>query len=349
MIQPSDISVVLQGDIRGETLSAISSVRLGLPGARLILSTFPCIELESLRPLVDEVVVSTDPSSQVPFTFAGTTVNNVNRQITTTAAGFGYVTTPFALKLRTDCVLHSSAFLQLASAVRQADPNGSRLLVSSYFTRHPTGIACYACHVSDWFMFGTTDQMRKFWAVSLMTNEDATYFERHQHRCGSTLAATRFRARYTPEQHITVQYASSLGYQVPAYLNEFTPTIISNYQDCLARHFVVASPSELGFSLPKYTSAEKSLYQQIDCVFFGDWLELFALTTDEAAASMVACAMGYRPHLRLTKVLRVLLHPIRRLVSRIVLTKRRICRMFVSNSAPKTVQPTFTDQISAKT
>lgn len=276
MISPIEITVVMQGNVRPETLGAIHSVRAVLPGARLVLSTFPQDGTEVWFPLVDDIIVSEDPGALRPYTVSRhATPNNLNRQIVSTQAGLARVTTPYTLKMRTDCVLAADTFVRLFEAVKAADPKRHRLIASSYFTRHPCGISGYLFHVSDWFIFGETGWVRDFWNVELMTADDASWFDSRPHRCGSTPAARRFRARFTPEQHICIAYAAKRGYETPKYLNDRNAFLVADAKRFLVNEFIIDSPKGLGFVLPKYAHLPSSLYQEFDCVSHADWRELF--------------------------------------------------------------------------
>lgn len=274
----SDISVVMQGNIRPETEDAIRSVREVLPGATLILSTFEADvtsgKTEGLN--VDSLVVSPDPGGLPSYTrskVAGP--NNLNRQIVSTQAGMKRVSTPFVLKLRTDCLLTTDAFIDVFEAAYRADPERSRMVAGGFFTRHPCGISGYTFHVSDWFTFGQTGQVKDLWSAPLMSVKDATWFDSRPHEILSTPSARRFRGRFTPEQHICVAYAKRHGYVVPEYFNQRTPEIVEDAKRFIGSEFVIDTPANLGISLPKYAHIARSRYQNIDCVLYHDWRELF--------------------------------------------------------------------------
>lgn len=292
MISARDITVVLQGDLRPETLAAVQSVRRVLPGARLVLSTFVGAPTDPYRALVDVLVLSEDPGAQPPYTVSRFAApNNLNRQLVTTQAGLREADTPYALKLRTDCVLESDAFVCRYEEATRADLGCGRLVASSFYTRHPRGIAGYLFHVSDWFIFGATPAVRQFWDVSFLSDEDATWFERHPRLPRSTLAARRFRARFTPEQHITTEFGKKRGYRVPEFLNDRSGNLVAEYTRCLAREFVIDSPAGLGFCLPKYEHLAGSLYQTLDCVSYDDWRAMFLRWAPEVSSA--ACVPAH--------------------------------------------------------
>ena len=114
------ISVVIHGPVQatpdrgmetGITEKAITSIREHLPGAHIILSTWPGQPTESLD--IDELVISDDPGANIiAYDFDGTPLTeNNNRQIVAVAAGLRKVKTPYAIKLRSDNYLLHSGFI----------------------------------------------------------------------------------------------------------------------------------------------------------------------------------------------------------------------------------------------
>jgi hypothetical protein len=275
MIEPREVTVVVQGDVRQNTRQALASVREVLPGATVIFSTFRGEPCDGLAQLCDQLVLCDDPGAQPAYTrsrFA--TPNNLNRQIATSRAGLLHVRTPYALKLRSDAELVADTFLRTYVDITAIDGR-ERLVACSYFTRHPAGVSGYLFHVSDWVMFGPTSRLSEFWNAAPMTLEDATWFDCRTHQPTSTRAVRRFRARLTPEQYLTAAYANRRGYGVPAFLDERTPHLVAEYERFLGTEVVIDRPRDLGFALPKYAHLETSLYQRIDCVGPQDWAAFF--------------------------------------------------------------------------
>ena len=101
MIQPYDISVIVQGPIMGgaERLTgrAIESVRRVLPGAEIILSTWHGSDTGALA--CDALVLSDDPGAtnwlrRGDAAALDKKLNNGNRQIVSTRAGLARATRP---------------------------------------------------------------------------------------------------------------------------------------------------------------------------------------------------------------------------------------------------------------
>lgn len=272
MMQESELTIVVQGDIRPGAERAIRAVRKLLPASTIIFSTFKSEDWHSYETLVDQIVLSEDPGPLPSFVKTNTsTLNNTNRQLITSLAGLNCVSTGYALKMRTDCILHSKDFIHLFEQYKQQQNQEHRLVVSGFYTRHPRGLACYPFHISDWFVFGVTERVRQFFSAPFVSLDDATWFERNHHIKPSSYAARRFRSRFTPEQHITTHFARELGYTTPAFLNDPDKQVLQAYESFLSQEVIVGYPSQLGFAIEKYSDIENSLYQKIDCISLSDW------------------------------------------------------------------------------
>lgn len=329
MIREDEITIVVQGNPREDIVPGLESVREVMPGVRLILSTFEARNISRFERYVDELVLSKDPGAFPPFTIGNTAApNNLNRQLITSKAALDRVQTPYVLKMRTDCVLQGEGFTRVYEAANQnTPPDNPRLVASSFYTRHPGGIACYLFHVSDWFMFGTTEKVKRFFSGPLMSYEDATWFQDHNHRLLSTLSARRFRARYTPEQHISVSFARASGYRTPHFLNEINSDLVEEYRRFLRDEFVIASPGQLGFTLPKYAHLRSSLYEGIDCVSLSDWCQMQNCNTTSQSV-VAACPPSLSKAAQLAPSIRPPAHFIRHEISAVWLALSGLMDLF---------------------
>lgn len=113
-----------------------------------------------------------------------------------------------------------TGFITLYCKYAKSAQQENRIVANSYFTRHPAGLCRYLFHISDWFIFGKTQCVRNFFSCDEISISDATWYDRNTHSKNSTHNAKRFRARFTPEQFITIKFAQNLGYKAPAYLND---------------------------------------------------------------------------------------------------------------------------------
>lgn len=270
-MRDSAITLVFQGPWHPAYAANIAASRRAFPGARLVLSTWEDARGAVPAGLADELVFSPDPGALPPYKFGrGQPANNVNRQIASTRAGLARVATPFAAKLRTDCALRSRAALD----AYQAWGEGRRLVVGSFYTLHPEGLEGFPYHVSDWFQFGRTEQLRDYWNVEPMTQDEARWFELQPHAAGSHYFARRYRSRLAPEQYVAAAYARRRGYPVPCAIDDRYAGLAEAYARFLARETVVQEPQLLGLSCPKYARLASSHYQFFNCVSGADWRAL---------------------------------------------------------------------------
>jgi WavE lipopolysaccharide synthesis len=281
MIALNDISVVLQGNFRANTLEVLRGIRETAPGAHIVFSTFEnAVSVEQrqlLHNLVDEWVWSEDPGA-MPATVWSTTApcNNINRMLQTTTAGLARVRTPYALKLRSDAQVDVRAIAELWWQQSRGDADQRRVLFPSLYTRHPHGINGYLFHVSDWLGFGTTERLREYWRAPVFGDEEARWFETHAHRRFSTATARRFRARLTQEQWIACDYARRQGYQVPQFVNDRSRTLLASYRKFLARECVIVDSAQIGLLVPGHRHAQRSAFQSLDCTSHKAWRQLLA-------------------------------------------------------------------------
>jgi hypothetical protein len=219
----NQISVVVQGPICGSddqplqervTYKTLKSVREILPDAELILSTWNGSNVAGLD---YDVLLQSEPPPA--WKRADGWINNVNRQIVSTLAGLNRATRPLAMKLRSDCELHGSGFLDLfdrySSKERPTKVFKQRLVTCSLFSRRPQDLLLF--HVSDLFHFGRLDDMKCLWDIPMAPeNETSDWHTASGHRPWFSLWPGIF-VRYTPEQYIWVSCLQKMG--VHAQLN----------------------------------------------------------------------------------------------------------------------------------
>lgn len=200
-----EITVVVQGPVQtlnGRkqeekiTRRCLLSVREWLPGARIILSTWPSQNLNDLN--YDELVVSEDPGPNIRNFHADGSPQkyNNNRQIVSTLAGLKRVTTPYALKLRSDNYLTNNHFVDLQSKYpKRSDKQAifqERVVVSNVFTRKYAKGFRVAHHLSDFFYFGLTADLLKIWDLELLPNIDQIEASQiNQKSCGYPIDCTQ--------------------------------------------------------------------------------------------------------------------------------------------------------------
>lgn len=172
------ISVVVQGPVQayqgrgmeaGITERCLNSVREHLPGATLILSTWPGQDLSGLD--YDLLVESEDPGSNAdPYC-----PRNYHRQLVSTREGLREVSTDYAVKLRSDNYLSGSQFV-----VRQQDyplrhPDftqfAERVVINANLFRRYSKGHRILYHPSDFFYYGRTEDLLRIWDQPLFEEQ----------------------------------------------------------------------------------------------------------------------------------------------------------------------------------
>lgn len=183
MTKFKDISVVVHGPVmalpdrdmeQGITQKALASVRQHLPGATLILSTWEGQDLSGLE--ADLVQLNRDPGPNIiaydrqqrPLR------ENNNRQIVAVVEGLKRVTTPYAVKLRSDNYLRHSGFigLQAAYPIRHDSLRlfDERLVVAHKYTKMASDGYPIVRHLCDYFAYGRTTDLLRLWDIPLLTD-----------------------------------------------------------------------------------------------------------------------------------------------------------------------------------
>jgi hypothetical protein len=276
MIRSQDITVVLQGDVRPNTGRLLQGLRLQLPQAQFVLSTFAdqAAAVRAQGIVVDRLCLSEDPGPMPPTVSSPTAPpNNINRMLRSTQRGLSCVTTPFVLKLRSDAECSAVAIVQgWERALAGEHPlETARLGFASHFTRHPQGINGYTFHVSDWLTFGRAEVVSAYWSAPPFTAEEAVWFDVQTPPGGLTATARRFRAVFSQEQWVCVHYARRQGYATPSTIHDRRPEVVRDYERFLARECAILGVKEIELLVPKQAWARESRFQDLDCVSLHDW------------------------------------------------------------------------------
>lgn len=263
-IHPSQISVVIQGAVGPITRHTILSIRQFLPGAEIILSTWEQSDLGELQ--ADRVVLSRDPGGLPGIKKRLPEPNNVNRQIVSTAAGLARATRPYAVKIRADAYLIHAGFLNFDVA--------ERIAVCSFFTLDPTMFEHVPYHISDWFQFGPTALLQQYWDVPPMSVEDATWYDTHPHRAGSSYLDRTFRCRLPVEQYLATHYAARFGYALPTFHNDTRDEVLRDHWHFVKERVIILDPDQIGLQFDKYERLMSSGFQHLNCLTHRDWQAL---------------------------------------------------------------------------
>lgn len=273
------ISVVVQGPVFGEpdspheeakTLRVVESIRRTMPGAEIILSTWEGSETSHLN--VDKIVLSKDPGGWICHT-NGSTYNNVNRLLVSTQKGLEQVNRPYAVKTRSDCEFINADFVSSWTAfpIRsdQLKLTKERVIATSFFTVNPLKFNRWASyHISDWFSFGLTEDVRAIWSAPLMPREMATWYQTHP--LPANAPNDGFICRFRPEQWIWSNFVKSkmsIDYE-DAYDCSANNTIITLL--LIVNNLILLEPEHIGIN-PLKVNIPPPDNRQNFLFTFNDW------------------------------------------------------------------------------
>lgn len=267
-IVSKDISVVIQGkNIKKQTQKCCKSIRKYLPEATIIFSTYDNEDTKDLD--VDKIVYSKDPGATL---LSGKMYNNINRILVTTKSGLKEVETKYCIKMRSDMIFANAKILEnIFEKFPLRDKNFAvfkqRIVFYSLWSRKYEYMQEYCIttpfHLSDWFCFGLTEDIKNFFAKSPLTKEpDYTeYFKNPANRMpGFYIPGAWW--KFSPEQYFALNF----------FQDYFPEAKMKNFQDfsdnkaklsaqVLASNVIIAGFKELGVYIQKrrYCKISKQL------------------------------------------------------------------------------------------
>jgi len=249
MIDSKDISVVIQGVIdRKITPKAIKRLRHVFPGAEIVLVTYEGTNLYGLD--YDKVVLVKDPGGYPYDSHPGTKINNVNRQIVTTWGGLKTATRFYAFKLRSDCILNGSKFLDFFDQFQTYDPDyrvfEHKILSCVFFARDPRtkSEVVFPFHPSDIAFFGLRSDLINLFDIPFMTQEESVAIHRpdlNLHQC-----------RYVPEQYLWVNCLRKNGKNIDfVHQNDVRDHNIVDTEKYTVSNFIYLDYGQFNLIVPK--------------------------------------------------------------------------------------------------
>lgn len=162
----ADITFLYQGKFEKNTNCSIRLTRKYFPESKIVLSCWEGDE-DLIEEKVDILVLNTDPGCEF---IDGFKVDNLNRQIISTANGLDMVTTKYVCKLRTDSYLASDKIKILydkySSNAYSSKKFTSEILVTNLTTLDPRKTS-HKFHVCDWIFLGRTVDVKKIFSLSI--------------------------------------------------------------------------------------------------------------------------------------------------------------------------------------
>jgi len=173
-----EISVVVQGPVdMNYTPRTLKSIRRVLPGATIILSTWEGSDTAGLDH--DVLIENKDPGQAM----LGGRPANYLRQIVSTLNGLKSAETKYAIKLRSDMGLKHAGFLKYFMEFNAVptDKNYKVLKerIAIFTTHNPRRNFKNPFHVSDWFFFGSTEDLIDVFDIPLAASEKISSAEQY--------------------------------------------------------------------------------------------------------------------------------------------------------------------------
>lgn len=307
--EPGVLSIVVQGGLLSgnvaDTASHCRHWRELFPAAQIILSISSTDLLADVRPGVtttldlarsfrdnlqlrsalqviaetcERVVIAESALPLPPLKSDLDRPNNINFQIAAAKAGLRHASGRYTLRVRSDLVFADRDFVE---QYREGSlcPRGEgaafaqRVLVSSLYTLNPFTFERMPLHISDWFHFGLTEDIRGIWAVAPMTYADATYYQTHPHHPGSSVDERLLLCRVADEQHVLYhRFKQAHPNLTLDYHNDRSS--IDLCVDILADDFMICDLVRARCMFPKYRMDFHNPAKRLHCVSREDWLAL---------------------------------------------------------------------------
>ena len=260
-IDIKDISVVVQGAVDPvNTALALKGLRKHLHGAEIIVSAWEGTNVEGLT--YDKVILNKDPGG---VTDNRGWVNNLNRQLVSTQNGLKQVKRKYALKMRSDLVFKSHGFIKYWNRFPKREEEfmffKERVIFCSMFFKRYVGqiknkVMPVPFHISDWMMFGLTEDLNKLFNIDLAQEPEFTnYLNKHKVNTlkPNVLGASH---RYTPEQYImysaiTKQSSGNNNSVRFSHMLDYTSDNITCSERFTANNCIILEPWQFAFYCAK--------------------------------------------------------------------------------------------------
>ncbi|WP_318472703.1 WavE lipopolysaccharide synthesis family protein [Photobacterium leiognathi] len=281
------ISVVVQGPVQnyqgrthheeGITQRCLESIRTHLPGAKIILSTWPDQDLSGL--VYDQLVISQDPGTnsvaelpQFP--------KNYNRQLVSTQAGLAQVTTPYAIKLRSNNYLIDNEFVDIQQNYPKSESEqkvfAEKVVINSNLFRRTSHGRTVLMSPSDFFYFGTTEDLKKIWQQPLIEDQPIAEEMSKAMKSASTTSCTLEAEQFYCQIWLKALNPST---KVMQHRFDYTKKDIIAWERFLASNIIIADPGTMGLGLRKISKRKLKRANEFSHI---DWLKLYKKYCDRS-------------------------------------------------------------------
>lgn len=200
-------------------------------------------------------------------------LNHVNLQIQASKAGLNHVSRKYTLRIRSDLCLMSKNFLNVyrkhALKTRASYSTFTqRILIPEIFTINPLTLYRMPFHYSDWFHFGSSEDIKNLWKeVRNVSFADSIYYENHPFLKDTNVLEKKFLTRLAVEQFIHFPYFKK---KFP-YLNLDHHNDTRSLNDSLyimADNFVVTNLTEIDAYIKKYQHVVRKIskHTRVECI-----------------------------------------------------------------------------------
>lgn len=211
MISSKDISVVVQGICDKNTKNLCDSIRKILPYSEIILSTWKNSDANGIS--YDVIIYNDDPGA-ISYTTNEKDLLNINRMLYSTQQGINKVSRKYILKCRNDLLLNNDNFLLYFNKFLVKNDDYSifnhKIIVGNLFSLKFEGVGkkkdITPFHISDWYAFGISNDVREFYSVPLVNLKlYGRYFEINPRKriCYNEYYNKRM-WQYPPEEYINL-------------------------------------------------------------------------------------------------------------------------------------------------
>ena len=264
--QGSEITFVVQGpvffvDTQNITLLTTKSIRKHFPHSKIVFSTWSDQDISGV--IFDELILNQRPKNWALTRNSISTkhplANNVNRQIISSRAGLETVKTRFAVKLRSDLVFTSNRLSKLLYRLETIDESpykafDKRVIVLDRITIDPRKAYKIAFNPCDYISAGQTQDVAKLWSRSLMTEEDALWFEssRTPVQEPGRFVTPGLLARLSAESHVWADLFAGTGIDSPKDYSDMRVEIVESTVRTFQTNLVPLGQSHIGLKSPKH-------------------------------------------------------------------------------------------------
>jgi len=188
-----ELTFIVQGPIVKNTKHCLASIRDNFPNSMIILSTWEKSDVADLD--YDTAIFNHDPGA---IEISPDKFNNVNRLIVSTQSGLQKVSTPFAVKTRTDISFANNNIISHIYNLKNASLFAKQIIAPTLFFRDPRKKPLLF-HISDIFHAGNTSDMRDLWKIPLAPEPETSQWLNDKSYRFNYWPSLKY--RYTPEQY----------------------------------------------------------------------------------------------------------------------------------------------------